>query len=100
MRYKGSFLINLSGLSAGLACSILIFLWVQLETGYDRFNVDADHIYRVTASIRDEKGALSCFPLASAIKEEIPEVKNTVRLRSSFGGVTLLDAGGQKLVTA
>src|SRR5688500_4025901 len=94
MRHKSSFLINLIGLSTGLACSILIFLWVQLETRYDRFH--ADHIYRVTASIRGEKGALSCYPMAAAIKEEIPEVKNTVRLRSSFGGVTLLDVGGQK----
>jgi putative ABC transport system permease protein len=95
-RYKASFFINLIGLSTGLTCSILIFLWVQNELNYDRFNVHADNIYRVTASIRGEKGALSCHPLASAIKAEIPEVKNTVQLRSNFGGVTLFEIKGQK----
>lgn len=95
-RHKASFYINLIGLSTGLTCSILIFLWVQNEINYDRFNVHADNIYRVTASIRGERGALSCYPLASAIKAEIPEVKNIVQLRSNFGGVTLFEIGTQK----
>ena len=95
-RYKGSFFINLIGLSTGLTCTILIFLWVQNEISFDRFHVHADNIYRVTASIRGERGALSCYPMASAIIAEIPEVRNTVQLRSNFGGVTLFEIKGQK----
>jgi putative ABC transport system permease protein len=95
-RYKGIFFINLIGLSTGLACSILIFVWVQNEMSYDHFNVHAENIYRLTASIRGETAALSCYPLTPAIKGEIPQVKNIVRVRSNFGGITLFEIGGQK----
>ena len=41
--------INILGLSVGIACSILIMMWVQYELSYDRFHVKADRIYRVGA---------------------------------------------------
>ncbi|MBA4057293.1 MAG: ABC transporter permease, partial [Marivirga sp.] len=95
-RYKGSFFINLIGLSTGLACSILILLWVQNEISYDRFHLHKDNIYRLTAEIRNERHALSSYPLATTLKSEMPEVKNTVRLRPDFGTITLFDVGGRK----
>ncbi|HYC84006.1 MAG TPA: ABC transporter permease, partial [Chryseosolibacter sp.] len=95
-RYKASFFINLLGLSTGLACSILILLWVQNEISYDRFHAHADKIFRLTAEIRDEKLALSSYPLATTLRSEMPEIKNTVRLRPDFGAITLVEAGGIK----
>jgi len=95
-RHKGSFLINLIGLSMGLACSILILLWVQNEISYDRFHIHKDNIYRLTAGIRGERYALSSYPLATTLKSEMPEVKNTVRLRGDFGGITLFEVEGRK----
>lgn len=41
-RHKGYSAINISGLAAGMACTILILLWVQDERGYDRFHEHAD----------------------------------------------------------
>ena len=39
--------INLFGLSVGLACSVLIYLYVKNELTYDRFHLNYEHIYRV-----------------------------------------------------
>ncbi len=40
-------LLNVLGLSIGIACCIVIFLFIRNEVAYDRFHSDADHIYRV-----------------------------------------------------
>jgi len=41
-------LINLSGLAVGMACCILIVLWVYDELSYDRYHENSDRIYRIT----------------------------------------------------
>ena len=46
-RHRGYSLINILGLAIGMACCILILLWVQHEISYDRFHDNADNIYRV-----------------------------------------------------
>ena len=56
-KHKGTSLINIAGLAIGIACSILIILFVTYEQSYDRFHDKADRIYRlaVKASIGDTK---------------------------------------------
>jgi len=54
-RQKLFSLINILGLSAGLTCSILIFLWVQDEKSWDAFHQNIDSIYRVTI-VDEESG--------------------------------------------
>ncbi|MCG6912750.1 ABC transporter permease, partial [bacterium BMS3Abin03] len=49
-KYKGYSFINILGLSVGMACTILILLWVQDELSYDRFLPDSDRLYRVIDS--------------------------------------------------
>lgn len=44
--YKAFSLINIIGLAVGIACCIAIMLYVRDEISYDRFNKDADRIYR------------------------------------------------------
>lgn len=73
-------ILNVLGLSAGMACSILIFLWVADERSYDRFHKDASHIYRITAQVNDIKSAVVPVPLAMAVKEAFPEVKMVTRV--------------------
>ena len=46
-RYKGSFLINLIGLSTGLACSFLIYLWVNDELHFDKFHEKDSQLFQV-----------------------------------------------------
>ncbi len=46
-RYKVYSLINIAGLAVGIACCVLIFLWVYNELSFDRYHENADNIYRL-----------------------------------------------------
>jgi len=78
-------LINIGGLAIGLACAILIFLWVRDETGYDRFHADADILYRLNWKVKADGnegvGPGTPPPLAATLTENILEVKAATRLR-------------------
>jgi ABC-type antimicrobial peptide transport system permease subunit len=78
-RHKGSFFINLIGLSTGLACGLLIYLWVNDELRMDRFHKNADHIFQVLTNHPSESGIDTWnegpIPLGPALKEEMPEVE-------------------------
>ena len=81
-RQKGYSFINISGLAIGIACCILILLWVQDELSYDKFHENADQIYRVNKIWR--KGEVAHYattpaPLAQALKEEFPEITDSAR---------------------
>src|ERR1700761_2254170 len=81
VRHKSYSAINIFGLAIGMAASILILLWVQYELGYDRFNKNADQLYRVTATANDNfKAAVTPAPFAAALKQEMPEVINWTRV--------------------
>ena len=67
-RHKAYSLINISGLAIGMACSILILLWVQHELSYDRFHKNADHIFRITCNASDFKAAVNTGRYASRVK--------------------------------
>ena len=82
-------IVNIFGLATGMACSLLIFLWVRDERSFDRFNVNADKIYRLTAKLGDAEAAVVPPPLAAAIKSEIPGVKNATRLSALHRIVTV-----------
>ena len=78
--------INITGLSAGLAVSILLLLWVNDELSYDRFNVHASNLYRLSpkfgdATIWDNTPA----PIAVYAKKEVPEVENACRVTENWG---------------
>lgn len=82
-RHKGYSFINIVGLSVGLACSILIFLWVQNELSYDRYHKNGDNIFRILRVSSTDPTASSVvtpLPLVPAIKEKLPEVVAATRL--------------------
>lgn len=77
-------LINITGLSIGLATCILIITYVVSERSYDSFHENSDQIYRVVQSTksadRDEDQASTPFRLGPILNEEFPQtVLNTVR---------------------
>ncbi|OGU60101.1 MAG: hypothetical protein A2V66_10430 [Ignavibacteria bacterium RBG_13_36_8] len=79
-------LINISGLAVGMACCILIILWIKDELSYDRFHKNADVIYRVTEHQYNSSGdyfpvAVTPWPLAEALKKDSPEIVESSRLR-------------------
>ena len=83
-RQKGHSFINITGLAIGFICCLMIFLFVQDELSYDRFHEKASQIFRVTTegriADREFNIAMSSPPLAKALKDEFPQVLQTVRL--------------------
>lgn len=78
--HKSSFFINLIGLSTGLACTLLIFLWVQDERQVDGFHTDNDRVFRVMEHQRYANGDVMTTwstpgILAAEMKQEIPEIE-------------------------
>ncbi|MEP7106779.1 MAG: ABC transporter permease [Ferruginibacter sp.] len=80
MRNKIFSLINILGLGLGIACSLLIYLWVQDERGYDNFHANSDRLFKVIVSDKDKTGAIANSNdntpglLADALKKQIPEI--------------------------
>ena len=85
-KHIGYSLINLIGLSIGIICGLLILLYVRHEMSYDTYHEHAEHIYRirVDAKLNDTEfaGASVGYPTADALKQDYPEVLETVRFRS------------------
>jgi len=83
-RQKGFAFINISGLAIGMACCLVLFLYIQDELSYDKFHEKADQIYRViTQSERDgqvNRIATTSAPLGPALRDDFPEVRQAVRL--------------------
>lgn len=83
VRQRTYILINLLGLTIGMTVCILLFLFVQYESSYDRFHPNAERIYRVISQDQDEKGidtfTYTPAPLAPALMQDFPEIENAVR---------------------
>ncbi|UCC41020.1 MAG: ABC transporter permease [Candidatus Aminicenantes bacterium] len=83
-RHKGYSFINIVGLAIGMACCILILLWVQDELSFDRFHENAADIYRVIQDINftdhSTTWAITQGPLAPSLKKDFPEIINATRI--------------------
>ncbi|MEX2116750.1 MAG: ABC transporter permease [Bacteroidota bacterium] len=89
LKYKGYSLLNIAGLAVGMACCILMLLYVQDELSYDRYHENADRIYRVSRSWKNPNGEISLHlghiapPFGPLMKNDFPEtVLDVVRFRS------------------
>ncbi len=85
VRDKFYSLLNIVGLSVGLAAALLIILYIADELSYDRFFKDTERIYRVATKGKfgDQNVlnlAVSSAPLARRMQENIPEVESTTRM--------------------
>jgi putative ABC transport system permease protein len=74
IKYKRYSLINILGLAIGLACFMLIVLWVQDELSYDRFHKNANNIYLVLRNDFGRTIAATSKMLYPALIDELPEV--------------------------
>ena len=86
IRQKGYAVLNLAGLSIALAACIVIVLYVQRELSYDRFNENADRVYRIETFnpnfAGDNKRTPTVrWPVAELLKTSIPEIETLVRLQ-------------------
>ncbi len=96
-RNKGYSAINIIGLAVGIACFVLMFLYVRFELSFDNFHKNGDQIYRFykkrqvegTFYLGNPYFTTTPAPLAPTLKEEYPEVVNGTRM-SSLNNVLLI----------
>ncbi|MBN1273022.1 MAG: ABC transporter permease [Candidatus Aminicenantes bacterium] len=85
-KQKGFSLITVSGLGIGMACFILICMYVSHEFSYDKYHNDADRIYRVGTRVdfgsQEVSFESASDPLVSILREKYPEVESAVRITS------------------
>jgi predicted permease len=91
--------INIAGLSVGIACSMLIFLWVADEYSFDAFHANYDRIYKVYKSETWAQGIGTGpsmpYPLKDAIKDKSNQVKHIVM--TNWGEGNMLQVGEKKV---
>jgi putative ABC transport system permease protein len=92
IKYKGFSVINILGLTIGIACCIAISLFITDELSYDKQNVDSDRIYRIVTTVINDDGtkvpeATTPPALAEAMQKDIPEVAHVVRLFPPTSGI-------------
>lgn len=86
MKHKFISFINLFGLTVGLTCCLLITIYIFHETSYDKYNANADRIYRVTRSFNNPDGAITLRlgtvapPFGPLLKNYFPDIQTVTRL--------------------
>jgi len=88
-KHKGYSFINIAGLSIGMACCILIIIFIMTELSFDKFHEKADNIYRLglnaTLGERIINMPVSNNPAGPVLVRDFPEVENSVRFRGRSG---------------
>ena len=83
-RFKRTFMINLVGLSTGLACTLLIYLWVNDELSVDKFHEKDPRLFQVMTNMQNNGGWSTIVdtpgPLAKMLTDEIPEIEYATTL--------------------
>jgi putative ABC transport system permease protein len=82
LRNKSTFFINLIGLSTGMACALLIYLWLNDELHVDKFHEKDNRLYQVLQNSPSPNGIMTHGEtpgiLAKALSEEMPEIEYAV----------------------
>jgi len=90
-------IINIIGLTVGIAAFLLIVLYIQNELSFDNNIPDRDRVFRCVeiqhpAGVDDQHVAMSMAPLGPRIKEDFPEVEEYTRILS-WGGIPITYEG-------
>ena len=97
LRYKAFSLINITGLAVGMACCLMLLLYIQNELSYDTFHENADRIYRIVTEAREDgqvaHRATAPLPIIPRLKE-IPEIQYVAH--PSERGRLLIERGDQQ----
>ena len=89
LRNRTTSFINIFGLAVALTCSLLIYLFITDELSYDRYNKNADRIYRVTRDFISPDGSVNLHlghvapPFGPLLKNDFPEFKEVGRTLES-----------------
>lgn len=80
--------INITGLAVGISVSLMLFLFIKHEIGYDRFHEKGDRIFRVISRYTNNEGissqnSITFGSVVPEIKKDIPEVEHATRIYNS-----------------
>ena len=96
-RQRAYVIINILGLSIGIACSLLIALFVLNEASYDKFNVKKDRIFRIILNGKiggqEITGAYTPSVMGPTLPNEFPEVEDYLRMNAI--GPSVVEYGNQ-----
>lgn len=93
LKHKTYSALNIFGLALGMACSLLILLYVVDELNYDQFHEKSDRIYRIVSDV----SVVQPGPLARVLREDVAEVQEVTRMYSeSLWGRSGLISHGEK----
>ena len=90
LKYRFISFINLFGLTVGLTCCLLITTYILNELSYDRYNKNADNIYRVTRTFKNTNGVVSLKlstispPFGYYFPSEFPQIEKMTRLLAKW----------------
>jgi putative ABC transport system permease protein len=75
-------LLNIAGLTIGMTAAVLIFLWVENELGFDRYQPAADRVYSLSTRVSTWGWSFEGAPMrmAAAAKKEVPGIERITRL--------------------
>ena len=85
-KFKFTSFINVFGLTIGMTCCLLILTYVLNELSYDRYNKDADRVYRITRTFYNGNGDLALTlstispPFGYYLPTDFPEIEKMTRL--------------------
>ena len=102
-KHFGISIINIIGLATGIACCVIVGLYIQDEFSYDKQNKDANRIYRVVENFQSDNGtyipqATTPPALGSALAKDIPEIESVTRVfpNPGLGGKFFVRYGDKK----
>ncbi|OJJ21722.1 hypothetical protein BKI52_14570 [marine bacterium AO1-C] len=88
-RSKAFSALNILGLSIGMTCAFLLYLYVQDELSFDQHHAHKDQVYRLeyTQSKADQeiRSVVSSGPIAKLLKDQFPQVEQTARIKPTSG---------------
>lgn len=94
-RHKGFSFINIAGLAIGIACSVLVMIYVMDQLSYDRFHEKADRTYRIVSKglfiDYDINQIGTPYILAKSLREEYGNSILVTQLASRYSGIINID---------
>lgn len=103
LKHKFFSFINIAGLTVGMACCLLLFVYVQDELSYDTFHKDYAQIYRLALHGRiggqEMMTSNSSLPVGPAMQAEIPGVEEVLRLKYATVGAGYAMRNEEKMFT-
>lgn len=91
-------LLNVAGLSIGLACSLIVFWFIRFQTSFDHDHSKIDRIYQITTEFHSDGVGYSRgvpAPMYKAMAAEFPQYKSSMCIEKYDAFIAVLDNGGK-----